>query len=164
MFPPTSGAPDLNEALEKTSLGDKRDVLIKNLSRGYKQRVGLAQALVHDPDVIILDEPTVGLDPKQIRIGDLLGACRAAEAEANLALGSVDRDDLGLEHVAPFDELLGVLHTLVGELAHVDETLDAFLDLDEGAEVEHLQYPALDDFAGRVVVGDAIPGDWERAS
>ncbi|HEX4074486.1 MAG TPA: ABC transporter ATP-binding protein [Candidatus Acidoferrales bacterium] len=56
----------LDEALEKTSLGDKRDVLIKNLSRGYKQRVGLAQALVHDPDVIILDEPTVGLDPKQI--------------------------------------------------------------------------------------------------
>jgi ABC-2 type transport system ATP-binding protein len=40
--------------------------LIKRLSRGYKQRVGIAQALVHDPDVIILDEPTVGLDPKQI--------------------------------------------------------------------------------------------------
>ena len=40
--------------------------MIKRLSRGYKQRVGLAQALVHDPDVIILDEPTVGLDPKQI--------------------------------------------------------------------------------------------------
>jgi ABC-2 type transport system ATP-binding protein len=40
--------------------------LIKRLSRGYKQRVGIAQAIVHDPDVIILDEPTVGLDPKQI--------------------------------------------------------------------------------------------------
>jgi ABC-2 type transport system ATP-binding protein len=54
------------DALEKTNLGDKRTELIKRLSRGYKQRVGLAQALVHDPDVIILDEPTVGLDPKQI--------------------------------------------------------------------------------------------------
>ncbi|MGH9685568.1 MAG: ABC transporter ATP-binding protein [Candidatus Acidiferrales bacterium] len=54
------------EALTKTNLGDKRHELIKRLSRGYKQRVGLAQALVHDPDVIILDEPTVGLDPKQI--------------------------------------------------------------------------------------------------
>jgi len=54
------------DALEKTNLGDKRTQLIKRLSRGYKQRVGLAQALVHDPDVIILDEPTVGLDPKQI--------------------------------------------------------------------------------------------------
>jgi len=50
----------------KTNIEDKRHDLIKRLSRGYKQRVGIAQALVHDPDVIILDEPTVGLDPKQI--------------------------------------------------------------------------------------------------
>jgi ABC-2 type transport system ATP-binding protein len=56
----------VSDALDKTNIGDKRDELIKRLSRGYKQRVGLAQALVHDPDVIILDEPTVGLDPKQI--------------------------------------------------------------------------------------------------
>jgi ABC-2 type transport system ATP-binding protein len=56
----------VTDALEKTSLVDKRFQLIKRLSRGYKQRVGLAQALVHDPGVIILDEPTVGLDPKQI--------------------------------------------------------------------------------------------------
>src|SRR6201982_979879 len=54
------------DALEKTNIADKRFELIKRLSRGYKQRVGIAQALVHDPDVIILDEPTVGLDPKQI--------------------------------------------------------------------------------------------------
>jgi ABC-2 type transport system ATP-binding protein len=53
-------------AMEMTKIVDQRDQLIKRLSRGYKQRVGLAQAIVHDPDVIILDEPTVGLDPKQI--------------------------------------------------------------------------------------------------
>ena len=59
-------AQSVESAMEMTKIADKRDELIKRLSRGYKQRVGLAQAIVHDPDVIILDEPTVGLDPKQI--------------------------------------------------------------------------------------------------
>jgi ABC-2 type transport system ATP-binding protein len=64
--PPEKRRDRIDDALAKTSLVDKRDELIKRLSRGYKQRVGIAQALVHDPEVIILDEPTVGLDPKQI--------------------------------------------------------------------------------------------------
>ncbi len=56
----------LNEICEIVKLNDVRKRLIKNLSKGYKQRVGFAQALVGNPKVLILDEPTVGLDPKQI--------------------------------------------------------------------------------------------------
>src|SRR6185295_7382718 len=56
----------LERVTERMSLGEVRHRLIANLSRGYRQRVGLAQALIHDPPVLILDEPTVGLDPKQI--------------------------------------------------------------------------------------------------
>lgn len=56
----------LEEVMDLTMISDQRDRLIKNLSKGYKQRVGLAQAILGYPDIIILDEPTVGLDPKQI--------------------------------------------------------------------------------------------------
>jgi ABC-2 type transport system ATP-binding protein len=56
----------VERAMEMTNLTERRGELIKRLSRGFKQRVGIAQAIVHNPDVVILDEPTVGLDPKQI--------------------------------------------------------------------------------------------------
>ncbi len=63
---PKSGVrPALDATLEKCSLEKVANRLIRHLSKGYRQRVGLAQALIHDPPVLILDEPTLGLDPRQ---------------------------------------------------------------------------------------------------
>ena len=64
--PSASRKAKIDEAVEKTRIGDVRRKLIGQLSKGYRQRVGLAQAILANPDVLILDEPTAGLDPKQI--------------------------------------------------------------------------------------------------
>jgi ABC-type uncharacterized transport system ATPase subunit len=57
----------IDEALELIRITDHQHRIIGHLSKGYRQRVGLADTLVHDPEVLILDEPTVGLDPNQVR-------------------------------------------------------------------------------------------------
>ena len=58
--------PSVDSALERVQLLDRQNTLVRHLSKGLRQRLGLAQALVHDPPVIILDEPTIGIDPQQV--------------------------------------------------------------------------------------------------
>ena len=68
------------------SIGDVLDKSIRKLSKGYRQRVGMAQALLHDPEVLILDEPTSGLDPNQIR--DLRRAIRELGKDRTILLST----------------------------------------------------------------------------
>ncbi len=66
-LPKAARAAAIERAIERCGLGEMRRRLIGNLSKGYQQRVGIAQAILHSPEVVILDEPSVGLDPQQIR-------------------------------------------------------------------------------------------------
>lgn len=101
----------LYDIMELVKIGDHRNRLIKNLSKGYKQRVGLAQALVGSPQVLILDEPTVGLDPKQII--EIRKLIKALGKEHTIILSS---------HILP--EVSAVCERVViinkGEIAAVD--------------------------------------------
>ena len=81
-----AGADQAQRALERCGLGDVRHRLAGNLSKGYRQRIGLAQALVGDPDVLILDEPTLGLDPPQA--ADIRGLVLELAAERTVLLST----------------------------------------------------------------------------
>ena len=118
----------VDKAMAKTGLADYADRLIKNLSKGYKQRVGIAQAIIADPKIVILDEPTVGLDPRQI-----------------IEIRSLIRE-LGRDHtVILSSHILGEISEVCGEviiIAHgeivAQDTLENLTDRYEGRNIVDL--------------------------
>jgi ABC-2 type transport system ATP-binding protein len=75
-----------DRAIQVSGLATVKNRLIKNISRGFKQRVGIAQSLIHNPDVLILDEPTIGLDPAQII--EIRGLIKALKGEHTIILST----------------------------------------------------------------------------
>lgn len=86
LVPPAQRKGAVERALEMCGLTQVSNRLLRNLSKGYRQRAGIAQAIAHNPDVVILDEPTVGLDPIQIR--EIRGLIRELGGEHSVLLST----------------------------------------------------------------------------
>ena len=108
------------------TVAERKDELIKRLSRGYKQRVGIAQAIVHNPDVIILDEPTVGLDPNQIK--EVRGLIKNLAGQHTIILST---------HILPEVEMTCDRVVIInkGRIAAVDTTQNLTMQLKGGERV-----------------------------
>lgn len=120
----------IQEVIELTNLGNERHKQIGQLSKGYRQRVGLAQAIIHNPEVLILDEPTSGLDPNQvIEIRELI---KRLGAEKTIMLST---------HIMQEVEALCDRVIIINKGNVVaDDTLSALRATDKGTTVVRIQF------------------------
>ena len=137
----------VDRVVERCQLQEVRDKLTGNLSKGYRQRVGIAQALVHEPEVLVLDEPTAGLDPKQIGETRELIKTLGGDHTVILSTHILPEVSMTCDHVAIINRGRLVAHgtpeslteqfrtttvidiTVQGEPAHVAEVLSSFTDV-----------------------------------
>lgn len=156
----------IEDVMDMTQITHMKDRLIKNLSKGYKQRVGLAQALIGYPEVLILDEPTVGLDPKQIiqmrqlirELGKnhtvilsshiLSEISEVCDHVMILSNGKLVADD-SMEHLQNRCEGSGMLHLTV---RGSEETVRNVLDRESGIREYRISDSVLDEGAKDMVL------------
>jgi ABC-2 type transport system ATP-binding protein len=149
--------------IESAGLKDVSRRLIKNISRGFKQRVGIAQAMIHDPKVLILDEPTIGLDPAQIR--EIRQLIRGLRGEHTILLST---------HILPEVTQVcdGVVIINEGRLmasgsleelaASFDRTDGVLVRLRKGGSEEAALFRGLPGVGHVSVEGDEIRVEWSR--
>ncbi|OAD23716.1 ABC-type multidrug transport system, ATPase component [Candidatus Thiomargarita nelsonii] len=168
----------VNKVIDQCSLQTVRQRLIGNLSKGYQQRVGIAQAIIHTPTVVILDEPTIGLDPKEIlKIRELI---RELGKEHSVILSShiLQEVQAVCNHVQIINHGQLILNdTMSGLLAEMQTThlevalrrppvLDVFKQIEGVEEVDarenkrfRIQHAA-DNNPAEALVEKAVAGDW----
>jgi len=126
----------VEDAMRMANVTERKDQLIKHLSRGFKQRVGIAQTIVHNPDVIILDEPTVGLDPNQIK--EVRHLIKSLAGEHTIILST---------HILPEVEMTCDRVVIInkGKIAAIDTTENLTAQLKSGERVRLIVKGAEDD-------------------
>lgn len=128
----------VDAAIERCFLKDVHHKLCQHLSRGFKQRVGIAQAIIHDPEVIILDEPTSGLDPKQIIEIRRFIASLAANHTVILSTHILPEVSMVCSKVVIVNRGRVVLERQMSELGH--QNLEQVFMECVSSEVEHLEH------------------------
>ena len=168
----------IDRAMQRCGLGDVADRLIGNLSKGYQQRVGIAQAIIHEPAVVILDEPTVGLDPIQIR--EIRGLIRELGRDHSVILSTHILPEVHAlcsrvliinrgravysDSMSSLDAGLSANSLLIGAIRLPDEKLLANLPGVNVVEMlgsgrARLKHVADEQFPARLAVA-AVDGDW----
>ena len=135
----------VEHTVQRCGLEEKRSVLVRKLSKGYRQRVGIAQAIVHDPPVIVLDEPTSGLDPRQNSEVRNLVRSLAGDHTIILSTHILPEVDATCNRVAIINRgqlvaagaLKSLMHQLTGSLSYEVEVRGAPADIQQA--LQHIQ-------------------------
>jgi ABC-2 type transport system ATP-binding protein len=161
--PKAKRAAAIDRVVTAAGLKSVRGRLIKNISRGFKQRVGIAQALLHDPQVLILDEPTIGLDPAQIvEIRELIKSLRG-ERTIMLSTHILPEVTQTCDGVVIINEgLLMACASLASLTASASQRDGVFLKLRRGGEEAAALFRQIPGVEKAAAEGDSIRVDWAK--